>query len=762
MKAGYKLWALATVLASASSVAAQSSPGPVTSARNSGLYVQKACDHPIYCTGPILDKVQRSGIFDEDKTFVDMPTRKPVKDIVAAFSALPANVTKAELSRFVDDHFAPAGSDIEEAELPDWTEAPPFLDGVTDPVLRGYGMQLHNQWKKLARKAKAVQQCDGCETSLLHLNNTFFVSGSTISREFRYWDTYYVELGLLESGLYTTTKGMLQNLLDMVYYHGFVPTGGRLYFTDRSEPPLLALMIKTYYEATKDLEFVKAALPLLKKEHTFWETYRGVNVTYTRNATVSLGKRQSSGFQLATTLLSTFGPVLSSQALPTGNDQKSLSSFTPRPETYTQDLTLATQLKTSVQLSKMALTSSDLLAASEAGTVPSVQYVSPVDVTVFPQLSKMALRRRAATIGDLVNPFAKYNSTQLNILGSVAVNDTIAVNLNSILYQAELIIADFEELVYKNVTADCKAYRLRAEQRRQALFDLTYNEKTGFFNDFHLEANKRTDIWSLSALWPYWAFGDKMPAAGAELALTAVSNLYDRYPNGLPNTLFNTSQAWDYPHVNPPMQQMLVKSAETVEKHLGISDELSTKLKGISTRVVQGTINQAFCDWYANGGSIDGVLDQNSVGSSTSANSSYQINADGSLSSVSNADINPMRTNGIAMWLFASYSSKIEIPKCPDLELKVVTPPTTAAPTPQPTPQPTLKPAPQPTLKPTPQPTLKPTPQPTHPDPDPDSNSDSDSDSDPECDAHECSDFFGPTQIDVRLYAKVPTVPLPR
>ncbi|KAJ1928522.1 hypothetical protein FBU59_007125, partial [Linderina macrospora] len=151
MKGGYKLWALATVLASASSVAAQSSsPSAVTSARENILYTQTGCNHTIYCTGPILDKVQRSGIFDSDKTFVDMPTRKPVKDIVAAFKALPANVTKTQLAKFVDDNFAPAGSDIEEAELPDWTETPPFLDSVTDPVLRGYGMQLHNKWKKLA------------------------------------------------------------------------------------------------------------------------------------------------------------------------------------------------------------------------------------------------------------------------------------------------------------------------------------------------------------------------------------------------------------------------------------------------------------------------------------------------------------------------------------------------------------------------------------------------------------------------------------
>ena len=34
------------------------------------------CDSEIYCRGPILEKIQMSGLFADSKQFVDMPTSK--------------------------------------------------------------------------------------------------------------------------------------------------------------------------------------------------------------------------------------------------------------------------------------------------------------------------------------------------------------------------------------------------------------------------------------------------------------------------------------------------------------------------------------------------------------------------------------------------------------------------------------------------------------------------------------------------------------
>lgn len=40
------------------------------------------CLSLIYCRGKLLDTIQRSGLFMDSKTFVDMPTKKPEAEVI--------------------------------------------------------------------------------------------------------------------------------------------------------------------------------------------------------------------------------------------------------------------------------------------------------------------------------------------------------------------------------------------------------------------------------------------------------------------------------------------------------------------------------------------------------------------------------------------------------------------------------------------------------------------------------------------------------
>ncbi|KAJ2235675.1 hypothetical protein IWW45_002397 [Coemansia sp. RSA 485] len=636
---------------------------------------QKRCDHPIYCDGPLLKAVQLAGVFDSDKTFVDMPTRKPVDKIVNEFGKLPANASKAQLSKFVEENFYPAGSDIVEVELEDWNEDPPFLQGITDPVLRGYGMSLHNQWKTLGRKRDISFLCSGCESSLLPVKNTFISTGDNSSREFRYWNTYYVELGLLKSGLFKTAKGVLQNLLDAISQYGFVPAGGRIYYTDRTEPPLLALMVKTYFEATNDLAFVAQALPLLKREHAFWDEHRSVNITYTRkSAGSSLDKRDD--LEVVTTKTTTYGPNLFSTAIDTSNGGGSSGPYL-RPESYSSDYVLAKTAESGPQLFSTALATGALYAASEAGTVPSVQYANRSVATAGPSLFSTALRRRSLDIPS-DNPFAAFTKDQLNVLSVANINNTIAVNLNSILYQVEAIIANLTMAVNNNTeTKECLGYKKRAESRRQMLMDLAYNPDTGLFADYHLESGKHADVWSINSLWAYWAFGDSIPAGGAGRALENISQLHQRFPGGLPNTLYNTTLSWDYPHIKPPLQHMVIKSADNSEKNLGNGYNSYSEYKGTAAKIAQSTIDTAFCNWYTTGGNIPGVLNSYDYSTSNSSGASlgtFDIDASGN--EVTTTDSSSAGgftwTTGITIWLLDQYKAQNMMPSCPNIKLNLV------------------------------------------------------------------------------------------
>lgn len=76
-------------------------------------------------------------------------------------------------------------------------------------------------------------------------------------------DSYWVIKGLLLCQMKSTVKGMLENFLSLVEEYGFVPNGGRIYYTRRSQPPFLALMVDEYYKATGKINVLNLLLPLV-------------------------------------------------------------------------------------------------------------------------------------------------------------------------------------------------------------------------------------------------------------------------------------------------------------------------------------------------------------------------------------------------------------------------------------------------------------------------------------------------------------------
>ena len=66
-----------------------------------------------------------------------------------------------------------------------------------------------------------------------------------------------------------TALGVTNNLLYMVTTYGFVPNGARVYYLNRSQPPLLSSCVSAVYEATRDAEWLRQALPLLVQEYAY-------------------------------------------------------------------------------------------------------------------------------------------------------------------------------------------------------------------------------------------------------------------------------------------------------------------------------------------------------------------------------------------------------------------------------------------------------------------------------------------------------------
>lgn len=70
----------------------------------------------VFCHGDLLATVQAAQIWNDSKTFVDMPLTADPEDVLAAFHAQfpdPSTATQEQLAAFVSNFFLTAGSDTE-------------------------------------------------------------------------------------------------------------------------------------------------------------------------------------------------------------------------------------------------------------------------------------------------------------------------------------------------------------------------------------------------------------------------------------------------------------------------------------------------------------------------------------------------------------------------------------------------------------------------------------------------------------------------
>lgn len=245
-----------------------------------------------------------ASLYNDSKTFVDMKMKKAAPETLALFRAMmnrtDQSPTNDDIKQFINDNFDPAGSEFEDWTPSDWRKEPKFLNKVQDHELRKFASDLNDIWKLLGRKMKDDVRINEQLYSIIYVPNPVIVPGGRF-REFYYWDSYWIIKGLLLSEMYTTVRGMLSNFVSIVDKIGFIPNGGRIYYTMRSQPPMLLPMVKVYVDATNDWNWVKENLWLLEKEFDFWMTNRtvdimkdGINYTLARYYESSSGPRPES------------------------------------------------------------------------------------------------------------------------------------------------------------------------------------------------------------------------------------------------------------------------------------------------------------------------------------------------------------------------------------------------------------------------------------------------------------------------------------
>lgn len=126
---------------------------------------------------------------------------------------------------------------------------------------------IKDNWSSTIRKPDAAVH------GMVKLQKPFSVPcADELFVDFYYWDTYFINLGLLRSGKEEQAENNLDNMRFFIDNLGYVPNANHL--LDRSQPPFFCRAVYDLYDAKKDSEVIKKYIDAILREHEFFELDR--------------------------------------------------------------------------------------------------------------------------------------------------------------------------------------------------------------------------------------------------------------------------------------------------------------------------------------------------------------------------------------------------------------------------------------------------------------------------------------------------------
>lgn len=445
----------------------------------------------------------------DSKDFVDRPMRFHPDVIMHNFKALPPHPSPATLHAFVEENFAPAGSDLIPVTPPDYQPHPPTLQSLRR-IQNAYdwAQSLNELWKDLGRQPK-----EGLVGSLLPTTHHLLVVPGGRFRESYYWDTYWIVHGLLACDMYDTARGVVQNLLDAVDHYGFCPNGGRLYYGNRSQPPLLSEMVRIVYATTSAtasdndaVKFLADATRVLEKEYAYWmsDGQHAVQIPGRGGEKVVLNRYHT-----------------------VANE--------PRPESYREDIETAAAGNDNVY--------AEIAAACESGWDFSSRWLS--------DSTNLATCRTSQIIPVDLN----------SILHKMEKN---MVSFYKILSQ--------QQHDQHHVQQRIDFYQQAVDRRQQAIHEVLWDDSTKMWRDYALDTQSFTSIISASNYFPLWS--QSLDTTDSPM-IGAVLDSFQHHliqPGGIATTTTtNSHQQWDMPNAWPPLQDILIEGIRPLDPDLAKS-----------------------------------------------------------------------------------------------------------------------------------------------------------------------------------------------
>ncbi|MFW5917850.1 MAG: trehalase family glycosidase [Haloferacaceae archaeon] len=459
-------------------------------------------------SGELFRAVQAHGLFEDGKRFVDAELLAS-PDLVFEHYLADADGRAFDLDAFVNDHFRVPDPVAPDPDLDPSRTMEEHVDALWDPLTKEFDGDIATDASPADDDRRATRIPHEPRSTLVPLPNAHVVPGGRF-RETYYWDSYFTMEGLVAADRLDLAAGMVENYTSLVERFGFVPLGNRAYYDSRSQLPLFYRMLRVL-ERERGFDAVDPHVEALETEYGFWMDGRD-------------------------RLDATTGPRSHRRAvaLPDGTVVNRYwdDRARPRPESYREDRTLATE----VSVAERPQLFRDLRAACESGWDFSSRWLTDDDD-----------------------------------LASIRTTEIAPIDLNAVLFGAESALSEWLRRADRPAAAE--RYAAAADRRRDAIETHFWDDDLEFYVDYCWTGGERVERPTLAGVVPLFT-----GAAGRDRADAVAERLRDDFlrPGGLVTTLSESGQQWDAPNGWAPLQWMAIEGLRRYD-HDGLADEIADR-----------------------------------------------------------------------------------------------------------------------------------------------------------------------------------------
>lgn len=548
----------------------------------------------------------------QPKEFIDRPTKKPADDVVAAFKKMlsdlgmkipfditglekqlknkqSADLLKKATRRFLDENYGGTGAEIERYIPSDYKAWPETHPEIMSSTLGDFFRALNKEWLEMAREKPPLKS--GVSTHL-DLPHPFFVPGGRF-REMYYWDSYWIIKGLLHTGMDRSAVWMIENFIYIVEKLGFIPNGSRIYYTNRTQPPMFPQMLLLLYRYSR---YDHARLVLGRglqaaiKEYGWLQANRSKTITMDDKSKIQLnfyGTRSKyprpESFYTDTMLADKrLERMKKAGADKPANDRP--GKVKKQNEDETEESEEVKSAEKDLELIKKLEGHKEMCRAERLeNEVP--------DKTAFDQcIGRMgadgrisgkrqddghedkndahSISEETALLFSNIRSAAesgwdfssRWTSAGENDLSKIDMMNIIPVDLNAIMYMNERIIAFL--LAESGDHAQAAQFRKSASARHSAMNRLLWNPSANAWNDYNIASREHnTSRFYFSNIMPM--LYDMAPPRGISYysILSRYHMVLFGYQGGIPasgRASVHSTEQWDFPNVWAPHQDMMV------------------------------------------------------------------------------------------------------------------------------------------------------------------------------------------------------------